>query len=91
MAHADAAALQKLLPLLRQLRELTGVREKSAGIYHCRGAAFVHFHDEQGALFADLKKPGGSGFDRYPVDTPAGQRKFIDDAKRRAASARDDD
>ena len=83
MAHADAAALQKLLPLLRQLRELTGVREKSAGIYHCRGAAFVHFHDEQGALFADLKKPGGSGFDRYPVDTPVGQRKLLDDTKRR--------
>ena len=70
MARADAAAL-KPLPLLRQLREIKGVREKCAGIFHGRGDAFIHFHDEDGALFADLKKPGGSGFDRYPLDTPA--------------------
>ena len=90
MAHADAAALQAVLPLLRQLRELPGVREKTPGSFYVAGAAFVHFHDEQGALFADLKKPGGSGFDRFPVDTPPGQRKFIDEAKRRAGR-RDDD
>ena len=90
MAHATAADLQPLGTLLRQLRDLPGVREKSAGIYHCRGVAFVHFHAEQGALFADLKKPGGSGFDRFPVDTAPGQRKFIDEAKRRAGR-RDDD
>ena len=91
MAHADAAALQAVLPLLRQLRELPGVREKSTGIFHCRGAAFVHFHTETGGLVADLKQPGGGGFDRYPLDTPAAQRKLIDDAKRRAARAGDDD
>ena len=53
--------------------------------------AFVHFHVEAGALFADLKKAGGSGFDRYPLDTPPVQRKFLDDAKRRAGRAGDDD
>jgi hypothetical protein len=90
MAHADAAALQRLLPLLRQLRELPGVREKSPGIFHCRGAAFAHFNDEQGVLIAELKKPAGSGFDRFPVDSPAGQRKLIDEAKRRAARADED-
>jgi hypothetical protein len=31
-------------------------------------------------LFADLKKAGGSGFDRYPLATPTEQRKLIDDA-----------
>ena len=91
MAHATAADLQALGTLLRQLRELPGVREKSTGIFYCRGAALVHFHVEQGALLADLKKPGGSGFDRYPLATPPDQRKFMDDAKRRAARAGDDD
>ena len=91
MAHATAADLQPLGTLLRQLRELPGVREKSTGIFYCRGAAFVHFHSEPGALFADLKKPGGSGFDRYALTTPPDQRKFIDDAKRRAGRAGDDD
>ena len=54
MAHADAAALQAVLPLLRQLRELPGVREKSPGIFYCRGAAFVHFHAEPAGLIVDL-------------------------------------
>ena len=79
-----------MLPLLRQLRELPGVREKSPGIFYCRGAAFVHFHAEPGRLIADLKKPGGSGFDRYPLDTAAAQRKLVDDAKRRAGRADED-
>ena len=85
MAHADDDALKRLLPLLRQLREVKGLREVRPGIFYLRGAAFIHFHDEAGVLVADLKKPGGSGFDRYRVDAPPGQRKLVDDAKRRAS------
>ena len=83
MAHAEEAALKRLLPLLRQLREIKGLREMKPGIFYLKGSAFLHFHDEAGALVADLKKPSGGGFDRYPVDLLAGQRKLIDDAKRR--------
>ena len=90
MARADANDLQALLPLLRQLRAILGLRENQPGIFYLRGAAFVHFHKDDGALSADLKKPTGTGFDRYPVDTPVQQRKLVDDAKRRAGG-RDDD
>jgi hypothetical protein len=90
MAHADEAALQRLLPLLRQLREIRGLREMKPGIFYLKGSAFIHFHDEAGALVVDLKKAGGSGFDRYPVDTPPGQRKLVDDAKRRAGRSDED-
>jgi hypothetical protein len=85
MAHADDAALKRLLPLLRQLREIKGLREMKPGIFYVKGSAFLHFHDEAGALVADLKKASGVGFDRYPVDLPAGQRKLVDDAKRRVS------
>ncbi len=91
MAHADAAALQRLLPLLRQLREIKSLREMKPGIFYSRGAAFLHFHDEAGVLVGDLKKPGGGGFDRYPLATATEQRKLVDDAKRRASRAGDDD
>ena len=90
MAHADEAALQRLLPLLRQLREIKGLREMKPGIFYLKGSAFIHFHDEAGVLMADLKKASGSGFDRYAVDTPTGQRKLVDDAKRRAGRSDED-
>jgi len=90
MAHADEAALQRLLPLLRQLREIKGLREMKPGIFYLKGSAFIHFHDEAGALVADLKKAGGSGFDRYSVDAAQGQRKLVDDAKRRVARSDED-
>jgi len=89
MARADAEALRSLLPVLRQLREIKGVKEKSAGIFYGRNEAFIHFHVQEGALFADLKKPGG-GFDRYPLATPAEQRKLVEDAKLRARRFDDD-
>lgn len=84
MARADAAALQRLLPVLRQLREIKGVKEMQPGVFHARRDAFVHFHEEGGVLHADLKKPGGAGFDRFLLATPAEQRKFVDEAKLRA-------
>jgi len=90
MAHADEAALERLLPLLRQLREIKGLREMKPGIFYLKGSAFIHFHDEAGAPVADLKKAGGSGFDRYAVDSPPGQRKLVDDAKRRVNRNEDD-
>ena len=90
MAHADAAALQRLLPLLRQLRDIKDLREKSPGIFYLRGSAFVHFHAEDGTLCADLKRPRGGGFDRYPVETPVDQRKLVDEARRRVARQDDD-
>ena len=84
MARADAEAQKPLAPMLRQLREIKGVQEKNPGIFYGRREAFVHFHVEDGLLFADLKKPGGAGFDRYPLATPAEQRKLVEDAKLRA-------
>lgn len=84
MARADSDALKTLLPLLRQLREIKGVKEMQPGVFHARREAFVHFHDDGGALFADLKKAGGSGFDRFPLATAAEQRKLVDEAKLRA-------
>ncbi len=90
MAHADAKALEALLPMLRQLREIKGLKEVKPGIFYLRGAAFLHFHDELGSVSADLKKPGGSGFDRYPIATAPQQRKLVDDAKRRACRGDDD-
>ena len=90
MARADAEALRTLLPVLRQLREIKGLKEMQPGVFHARRDAFIHFHDEGGVLHADLKKPGGSGFDTFPLATPAEQRKLVEEAKLRARRFDDD-
>ena len=84
MARAGADALRTLLPLLRELREIKGLKETQPGTFHARRDAFIHFHDEGGVLHAELKKPGGSGFDRFVLATPADQRKLVEEARLRA-------
>ena len=90
MARADAESLKPLAPLLRQLRDIKGVKETQPGTFYVRRDAFIHFHDEGGVLHADLKKPGGSGFDRFALATPADQRKLVDEAKLRAKKLDDE-
>ena len=90
MPIADAAALQPLQAMLRQLREIKGVREVRPGTFQVRGAPFAQFHAENGIVYAELKKPGGSGYDRFPTTTPPEQRKLVDEARLRAARLDDD-
>jgi len=90
MARAGPEALARLQELLRQLRGIPQVREKQPGIFHLVGQAFVHFHETDGKLSADLKKLSGTGFDSYGVETAPEQRKLVDEAKRRAAKMSDE-
>ena len=43
MPQADAAALQPVQALLRQLREIKGVREVRPGVFQVRGIAIHQF------------------------------------------------
>ena len=90
MPQADAAALQPLQALLRQLREIKGLREVRPGVFQIRGSAFIQFTSDGAAVHAELKKPGGSGFDRFALDTPPQQRKLVDEARLRAGRLDDD-
>ena len=87
MAHASPEALQVVLPLLRQLRDIKSLKEKQPGIFYCRGDAFLQIHIQGDELVADLKKVSGTGFDRYPLTSPLAQRKLFQDAKLRALRA----
>ena len=90
MTRADAEALARIAPVLRQLRDIKGVREERPGIFYAGRETFVNFQSDGDALFAELRKSGGSGFDRYPLETPAQQRKLVDDARLRAGRLQDD-
>ena len=75
MKHAGAAALDRLEPLLVQLRSHAALKEKSRGCFYLKGRGFLHFHEHgDGELYADIGL--GDGFQRLPAMTAA-QHKTI--------------
>jgi hypothetical protein len=75
MKHAGQDALDRLEPLLKQLRRREGLKEKSRGTFYRKGRAFLHFHEHGAELFADLRK--GDDFERLPVTRAAERRALI--------------
>jgi hypothetical protein len=75
MKHAGPKALDRLEPLLRQLRAHEGLKEKSRGCFYLGGRGFLHFHEHgDNELYADIGL--GGDFDRLPAMT-ATQHKTI--------------
>lgn len=83
MKHATATALDRLEPLLATLRALPTLKETSRGVFYRRGKAFLHFHEDPEGLFADVRDPGGAGFDRIDVTREAGRRDLLAAARAR--------
>jgi hypothetical protein len=65
--HAGAAALDRLEPLLVELRGIPGLVEKKRGIFYRKSVAFLHFHEDPSGLFADLRLT--DDFDRFRVES----------------------
>jgi hypothetical protein len=76
MAHASPATLDRLEPLLRQIRALKAANEPKRGIFYRGRVAFLHFHETaEAGVVADLKE--GRVFARYPVSSAAERRRLI--------------
>lgn len=56
--HAGADALDRLQPLLIQLREIAGLKEMKRGTSYRGSKALVHFHEDGPDLFADVRSAG---------------------------------
>jgi hypothetical protein len=76
--HAGAQALDQIEPLLTKLRKLDGLKERSRGVFYRGPAAFLHFHEDQAGMFADLKT--GDDFERFPANTCAEIATMLDRA-----------
>jgi hypothetical protein len=84
MRHARPSALDQLEDLIAALRAVDGLTEKSRGVFHRRGRAFLHFHEDADSFFADIR--GEEAFDRYEVKTAAARTQFLTEVRRRANS-----
>ena len=81
MKHAGPDALDRLEPILREIRKLEGLTEKKRGTFYYRSNAMLHFHEDPAGFFADLKIDGE--FVRLSVNSKREEEIFL----RRAASA----
>jgi hypothetical protein len=74
MRHVGSDALDKLEPLLRELRRRDGLKERSRGIFYRGSRAFLHFHVHGVEFYADMRL--GDDFERIAV-TKASERKAL--------------
>jgi hypothetical protein len=74
--HATPAALDRLEPLLAELRGVAELREKKRGTFYRGSRAFLHFHEDPAGLFADVRL-GGDDFTRLRATTRAEQRALL--------------
>lgn len=75
MGHAGPEALDRLEPLLAQLRHVGGLTERKRGNFARGSKAFLHFHRHETGLYADVKF--GDDWERFRVSTKVERQRFL--------------
>jgi len=75
MRHATQEDLDQLAALLAELRKLPQLRERKRGYFSQGDRAFLHFHEDAGDLYVDVKLD--SKFQRMKVTSRADQSRFL--------------
>lgn len=70
------AALDRIAPLLDVLRAHPALREVRPTVFHLNDRDFLHFHDEPGGIFADVRLT--KGFVRMPVSSRSEQAELLE-------------
>ena len=73
--HATQEDLDRLEALLVDLRKFPQLRERKRGYFSRGTQAFLHFHEDAGALYVDVRL--GSTFQRMKVTTRDEQADFL--------------
>jgi hypothetical protein len=73
--HATDEDLDRLEALLAELRGLPRLRERERGRFSQGSRAFLHFHEDAGELYVDVRLD--SRFERMKVTSPAEQAEFL--------------
>ena len=75
MKHAGHDALDRLEPLLHEIRTVPGLVERTRGVFYKKSKAFLHFHEDPSGFFADVRP--GTEFIRYRVETDGERQAFV--------------
>jgi hypothetical protein len=75
MRHVKDDDLDRLDPLLEQLRAIDGLRERKRGNFMVKSRPFLHFHAHGDEFFADVRV--ADDFERFPATTATQQRTLV--------------
>ncbi len=75
MRHATPDDLDRMETLLAELRTIPQLRERKRGSFSRGSRAFLHFHEDEGDHFVDVKL--SSRFERMNITTPAERADFL--------------
>ena len=81
MRHARNDDLDRIEPLLVQLRAIDDLTEKSRGVFYLRSKACLHFHADGDDTYADVRLDSDD-FERTRATTKAEQRALVAAVKR---------
>jgi len=73
--HAIQDDLDRLASLLVELRRFPQLRERRPGCFSRGSRAFLHFHEDAGDLYVDVRL--NSKFERMRVTGPREQTEFL--------------
>jgi len=73
--HATPEDLDRVEPLLVELRKLPQLQERRRGYFSRADRAFLHFHEDAGDLYVDVRL--GSKFQRMKVTSHTEQAGFL--------------
>jgi hypothetical protein len=76
MRHAGPGTLARISGLLEELRARPVLRERRPGVFELKSRAFLHFHDDPGGIFADVRL--AEGFVRLPVTSGPEQAELLE-------------
>jgi hypothetical protein len=79
--HARDEDLDRIEPLLAQLRTIDGLTEKNRGVFYRRSRACLHFHADGEDTYADVRLTGDE-FERVRATTKADQKSLVTGVRR---------
>lgn len=74
--HASSTDLDRISDLLERLRGVSGLVERTPGVFYRRSRAFLHFHEDPAGMFADVRL-SGDDFEQFRVSSRTEQALFL--------------
>ncbi len=75
MGRCSYDKLEELEPAFEKIRKLPLIKEPKPGIFYIKSQGFMHFHEKDGAIWADVRAGKDWG---TPLDIPAKvTKKFL--------------